>query len=528
MSDVPREEQLVLAVDLGTGGPKVGFVSLTGAVAWQDHVAVETQWLPDDGAVQDAEEWWTLVCDATRRGLASGAVPPDRIVAVSITGQWASTVPVDAHGRPVGDCVMWMDKRGGRHVGPIIGGRVAGYAPKNVVTWLRRTGAAPSPQGGDPIGHMLFLERDCPEIAKEAVWYLEPVDYLSMRFTGVAAASPASMTGSWLTDNRKLDQLGYDAKLLKLSCVNPAKLPRLHATGSVIGPVLDDVAAELGLPKGVRVVTATPDLHSATYGAGAVLDFEPNMAISTTSWITAPVPFKKTDAIHGIASIPGAPPGSYLIVDNQDAAGRCYQWIRDVLADGEHRPDYDALTAAAASSAPGSGKLVFTPWLNGERSPIDDRRARGGFHNLSLATTRADMVRAVLEGVAYNSRWLLGYVEKFAKRRLDDIRLIGGGATSDLWCQILADVMDRSIERVEEPLHAGIRGAAIYAGVALDQVQTTEVRGLVKVDRTFTPDPVNRAIYDQLYEELPKLYKAQKAMFTRLNRRPRQPRHAPA
>ncbi len=122
------------------------------------------------------------------------------------------------------------------------------------------------------------------------------------------------------------------------------------------------------------------------------------------------------------------------------------------------------LTALAAGAGPAAATCIFTPWLNGERSPIDDRNARGGFHNLSLATTRADLVRAVLEGVGYNSRWLHGYVEKFAKRRLDPIRLIGGGAPSDLWCQIHADVMDRTIERVDEPLHAGIRGAALFAG----------------------------------------------------------------
>jgi xylulokinase len=140
---------------------------------------------------------------------------------------------------------------------------------------------------------------------------------------------------------------------------------------------------------------------------------------------------------------------------------------------------------------------------------------------VSLATTRPELVRAVLEGVAYNSRWLLGYVEKFAKRRLDDIRIIGGGATSDLWCQTLADVMDRRIERVEEPLHAGIRGAALFAGVSLGAVDASEVRDLVRVDATFTPDPANRELYDRLFDEVPKLYKAQKAMFSRLNRRPR-------
>ena len=113
----------------------------------------------------------------------------------------------------------------------------------------------------------------------------------------------------------------------------------------------------------------------------------------------------------------------------------------------------------------GSGDVVFTPWLAGERSPVDDRKARGGFHNLSLATTRAHLVRAVLEGVAYNSRWLHEAVERFVRRRLDPVRVIGGGATSDLWCQIHADVMGRTMERVAEPLRANLRGAAMFAGL---------------------------------------------------------------
>ena len=520
MSAHGRDEQFVLAVDLGTGGPKVGLVSLTGTVAWQDHVTVETRWLPHDGAVQDAERWWQIICDATRRALGSGTVPAKQLVAAAITGQWASTVPVDDKGRPVGDCVMWMDKRGAPYIRPIIGGRVAGYAPKNALTWIRRTGAAPSPGGGDPVSHMLLIERDYPDVARAARWYLEPVDYLSMRLTGVAAASHASMTAAWLTDNRALDRMTYDEELVSLTGLDAAKLPPLRPTGSVIGTVLDDVAVDLGLPLGVEVVTGTPDLHSATCGAGAVLEYETHMAISTTSWISAPVPFKRTDIAHSIASIPGVLPGHYLIVNNHDTSGRCLEWLRDnVLADDGDALDYPVLTALAAGSAPGSGDVIFTPWLNGERSPIDDRRARGGFHNLSLASTRADMVRAVLEGVAFNNRWLHTYVEKFAKRRLEPIRLIGGGAASDLWCQIHADVMDRTIERVREPLHAGIRGAAIFAGLTLGAVRPEEVRGLVSVDATFTPDSSNRDAYDRLYAEFPKLYKAQKGMFARLNRR---------
>ena len=516
--------RFALAVDLGTGGPKVGIVSLAGEIAWSDHVPVTTHLSPDGGATQDAEDWWTKILATARRGLSSGAVAPEQVVAVSCTGQWASTVPVDEIGRPVGDCVMWMDTRGGPHTRRAVGGPVSGYSPLALWRWVRRTGGAPSTSGADPIGHMLHLEHDEPGVAKAARWYLEPVDYLALRFTGRAAASHASMTAAWLTDNRHTDRLAYDLTLVRAAGVPLDKLPPLVATGSVVGGLLPAVAAELGLSPSVQVVTGTPDLHSAAAGSGALGNYECHLVISTTSWISCPVPMKKTDAVRQIASVPGVAPGGYLVADNHETGGLCLQWLRDNVvapADGLAEvpvPGFDAMTTLAESVPAGSGDVLFTPWLAGERSPVDDRNARGGFHNLSLHTTRAHLVRAVLEGVAYNSRWLHEAVERFVRRRLDPIRVIGGGAVSDLWCQIHADVMGRTVERVTGPLHANLRGAAILAGLALDAFAPGEVGRLVPVDNRFEPRPREQAVYERLYAEFPRLYRSQKPMFARLNR----------
>jgi xylulokinase len=526
-SGPPRDERFVLAIDLGTGGPKVGLVSVEGGMAWQDHIPVKTRWLNGGGAVQDAAEWWQIIIDAGRRATSNGAVRPEQVVAVSVTGQWASTVPVDARGIPVSDCVMWMDTRGGPHVRRAVGGPAAGYSPVAAATWLRRSGVPPSTAGDDTLGHMLHLDRDQPEVARRARWYLEPVDYLTMRFTGVATASPASMTAAWLTDTRRPDIRSYDEVLVSRSGVDPAKLPPLYPTGSLVGQVQPSVARELGLPSSAQVVTGIPDLHSAAVGAGAVVDYEPNLAISTTSWISCPVEHKKTDLIHQLATVPGVTPDRYLLVNNQDTAGRCFEWLKgNVVAPGDslgpagELVDYRALVELARSAPPGSGNVIFTPWLTGERTPVADRHARGGFHNLSLGTSRAHLVRAVMEGVAYNSRWLLDAAERFTRRRLEPIRLIGGGAQADLWGQIMADVLNRRIERVTEPLHANLRGAAIFAGMALGEIDKSEVRSLVAVDRVFRPTSANREVYDRLFAEFPKLYKAQKGMFARLNRSP--------
>ncbi len=505
--------RLALTVDLGSGALKVGVVSLAGEVVAVDQRPLETVRLPGGGAIQDAGTWWDLVRALSRSVLDQ--VDTNQVVAVSCTGQWASTIPVDEAGDPVGPCLMWLDTRGAEHTRRAIGGPLMGYSPSALITWPRRTAGIPSPFGGDPVSHLLHLERDEPRIAAAARWYLEPVDYLSMRFTGRAAATLASMSAAWLTDNRRLDHLQYDSELLRRAGLSPAKLPPLVATGSLIGPLTPAVAGELGLREDVQVVTGTPDLHSAAIGAGTAEEGQAHITISTTSWISLPVARKKTDAIHSIATVPGLDASSYLVANNHEAAGLCLRWLRDALP-GENT--FDELTAQAATAPPGSGGTIFTPWIAGERSPVDDRHARGGWHNLSVQTSGPDLIRAVLEGVAYNARWLNEAVEGFAKRRLDPLRMFGGGALSDLWCQIHADVLDRTIERVADPMHANLRGAALFAGLALGDVRREGIRALVPVERTFTPNARDRAVYGRLYAEFPKLYKAQRRMFARLNK----------
>ncbi len=519
-----RDVSHVLAIDLGTGGPKVGLVSLSGSIDWSEHTRVETRHLPGGGAVQDADQWWELIAAATKRALASGLVEPSKIAAISCTGQWASTVPVGEDGRPVGECVLWMDTRGGRHSRRAVGGPISGYAPLALWRWVRRTGGAPSVWGADPIGHVLYIEKDEPELASRTRYYMEPVDYLSMRFTGIAAATHASMTAAWLTDNRRQDRLEYDPVLVRAAGIPAEKLPPLVPTGTIIGDVKPEVAHELGLPPGVQVVSGTTDLHSAAVGSGSVLDFQTHLVISTTSWISCPVPMKKTDAIRQVASVPGLSPGRYLVADNHETGGLCLEWLRDNVVNARDglsevaSPSLDDMTSLAASVPAGSGGVIFTPWLAGERSPVDDRNARGGFYNLSLQSDRAHLIRAVLEGVAYNNRWLYEAVEHFVRRRLEPARLIGGGAISDLWCQIHADVLGRRLERVAEPLHANLRGAGLWASLALGYVEFEQLAKLVPVDAVFEPDPDTGRCYERLYAEFPKLYKSLKPMFARLNR----------
>ena len=161
----------------------------------------------------------------------------------------------------------------------------------------------------------------------------------------------------------------------------------------------------------------------------------------------------------------------------------------------------------AGQAPPGSGGVIFTPWLNGERTPVEDRFIRGGFHNLSLSASREDLVRAVFEGVALNTRWLLQAVERFTRRRLEPIRIIGGGARSDVWCQIFADVLDRTIDQVSDPVNAGTRGAGLLAAVGLGELTFDQVPDRVPVAASYRPDPAAAELYDDLFREFTGLYR---------------------
>jgi xylulokinase len=220
-----------------------------------------------------------------------------------------------------------------------------------------------------------------------------------------------------------------------------------------------------------------------------------------------------------MTSLPSARPDRYLLVNEQECAGACVAWAEEHLglAAGAAGPHLE-LDRLAGSAPPGAGGVVFTPWLNGERSPVDDRNLRSSFFHQSLRTTRAHVARAVLEGVAFNSRWLLRYVERFLGGPVAGLNLVGGGARSTLWCQIHADVLGRTVRQVEEPLFAAVRGAGLIGAVALGLLTFDEVPACVPVAATFEPDRGRLRLYDGLFEAFLRLYRATRRIHPRLDR----------
>lgn len=510
----------VLAIDLGTSGPKVALVSNHGNVSAKASASVDLILLDGGGAEQDPRAWWSAITAAVRETVA--AAPTTKVTAVSVTTQWSGTVAVDAEGFAIGNAIIWMDSRGARYLEDLKApGRIKiqGFDPRRARRWVSSTGGAPSGAGKDPIAHILFLRNERAEVYNAAATFLEPKDYINLRLTGRSVASYDSIALHWLTDNRDPHAVDYDEVLLGYADLERAQFPDLCPATEVIGGLIPSAAEEFGLPVGTPVIAGTPDVHSAGIGAGTVHDYAAHLYIGTSSWLSCHVPYKKTDLLHSIASLPAAVPGRWLVANEQETAGKAIDWLASIL-DPERDIDalmYEELNSVAASVAPGSGGVVFTPWLYGERTPVEDANLRAGFFNQSLDTGRPEMIRSVFEGVAYNTRWLLETVERFTKRRLNPIAMVGGGAESSLWAQIHADVLNRTIIRREDPIWVNVRGAGMLAHAALGHVEWGEIDAMIPTATTHVPNPTNSAVYDGLYDTFRRIHKANRGIYRRIN-----------
>jgi xylulokinase len=516
----------ILAIDMGTGTAKAALVSRRGRIAAAAMREIEMLHLPGGGAEQDPEQWWRAVVEAAREALERSGLAPASVVAVRCATQWAVTVPVDAAGRALANAISWMDTRGGPYVRELAGGplRLAGYSVAKLPRWLRLTGGAPVLSGIDGIGHLLYFKNERPEVYGAAAAFLEPMDYLTLRLCGRPAASAATIYPYWLTDNRDPRRVRYDARLLRRAGIDRDKLPQLVPVDAVLGTLVPAACEELGLEPRTRVLSGLPDSLAATIGAGIVAQGQGYISIGTSSWLSCLVPGKKTDLLHMIGTSPAALPGCHQVVAEQGAAGRCLEFVaRNVLygpdPDGPAPPPdlYEVLDRQAAGVPPGSDGLIFTPWLNGVNAPHEDPFTRSAFFNQSLATTRAHYVRATMEGVAYNLRWLKGAVERFAGRRFERLNLIGGAALSATWCQVLADVLGCEVGQVANPRYANAVGVALAGFVALGELDPGEIPAAVELTGTYEPDAAARRVHDGQYKHFLRLYRANRRLYRRLN-----------
>ncbi|HVM55334.1 MAG TPA: FGGY family carbohydrate kinase [Acidimicrobiales bacterium] len=490
----------VLAIDLGTSGLKVAVVDEAGRVLGSASAPLTTTFLPGGGAEQDAEGWWQAIGECSRRAVASAGAD---VAAVAVTSQYMSIVAIDGAGRPLAPAVMWMDSRGAPH---------HRIDPALALTFLERHGLAPL-GFGDPM-HIAFLREERPAVYAAAAAFVEPVDHLNARLTGRICATQTTAMPLMTVDNRTHGVTDHDPDLVAAAGLDPAKLPPLVPFDEVVGPLTAEAAAHLGLGTDTVVVTGTLDSITSGLGCGVIDSSTAGVIVGTTSVLVTNLDRKDADYDHDLVSVPSPLPGRWFVMAENGVGGRALEVWLGVAGDTHAGAEQLASTVPA-----GANGVLFLPWLAGSIAPSADSRVRGGFLNMGLATTRADMTRAVYEGVALNAAWLLPHVAALAGASWPSVRLGGGGATSPLWAQVFADALGVRVDRLAHPGTTNARGAALLAHAQLGHISLDDIPGLVEVAGVHEPDESAHATYQGLLAHFIEFHQLVKPLYGALNLR---------
>ena len=509
----------ILTIDLGTSGPKVALVSEDCDLVTSATRSVQTHLLPSDGAEQDPNQIWAAVLSAAKQVLHEAGKRRSAVAGIACASQYFSIVPVDRQVHPVMNLILWMDKRGAAQ-----SQKLYERHPETFEAWLDIHGMIPLPTGNDSLSHMLYVQEECPEVHARTYKYLEPMDFIIAKLTGECTANVCTAFPLLLTDNRDLSLCTYDSRLIDLSGIDATKLPPLRPLNSRTGTLRAEVAAELGLPPTTPVFSGMNDTQAAAIGTATFQGTHGAINIGTTSQVLAHVGSKKTDLAHAILSMPSPIAGRYMVMAENGLGGkpldhflRNIAFATDALADHAGAELFANVDQASQTVPPGSDGLLFLPWLTGTQAPESHAPSRGGFLNLSLLTTRAHMVRAILEGVAFNMRWVLPAVEEFVEQRFDELLFSGGGAMSDMWSQIMADVIDRPVAQLADSRYVNNRGTAFVALVELGALRLTDIDKLCRIKRRYAPRREHRELYDKLFTQFVAAFEQNRPIFEALN-----------
>ena len=526
----------VLAYDIGTTGVKTCLFEIGSSITLLagDSEGYGLYILEGGGAEQDADEWWTAMRHTTGRLLEKTGIAPEQIAGISFCSQMQGLILTDKDGVPVRRPMSYMDQRAVEEIrkGIAYGIQIAGANVFKLLKSLRITGAV-STSVKDPMWKYKWIEAHEPENFARAYKWLDVKEYLIHRCTGRFVMTEDSAFATLLYDTRKHC---WSEPLCRTFGIHPDHLPEIIASSDQAGVLTEQAAADLGLAAGIPVFGGGGDASLIGVGAGSTAVGDTHIYCGTSGWVTTVTDRQLVDASAMIAAIVGAQSGRYNYFAEMETAGKCLEWVRDHLAldeigiylekkDISEGPEaiarslYDYMTETVKNAPAGSGGVIFTPWLHGNRCPFEDPSAAGMFFGIRLETGKTELIRAVLEGICYHLRWMLECQKKKLKVS-DTIRFVGGGALSPVTSQILADITGHKIEVVKSPQNVGAVGAAAVAAVGLGLIPDLDkVRDFIPVQSSYTPDPSQHAIYNHYYEIFKKLYAANKKNFQILSDR---------
>jgi xylulokinase len=496
----------LLGIDLGTSSVKVLLATATGQIVGQGSAEYAIRRPQPDQAEQNPEDWWQATLAAVRQALVDR--PDQPIAAIGLSGQMHGTVLLDKSGQVLAPAIIWPDQRSRQQVREIT----------SLIGLERLIELTGSPVAtGFQAATLRWLQQHRPELWSRVQTVLLPKDYLRWRLTGTFQTDPSDGSGTLLLD---VNQRDWSPEILAALQIESSILPPVQPSTTISTELSQTAAAALGLPAGIPVVTGAADTACAALGAGIVDGRTLLLTISTGGQLILPASTVQVDRagrIHTFcgALSPGPEQAGWYQMAAILSAGQALRWLRDQILGLSGPAAYRQMTAWAEAVPPGAKGLLFVPYLSGERSPHMDPQARGLFLGLTAAHGRPELVRAVLEGVAlacYDAFQILAELGA----EPECVIMAGGGARSQLWQQIVADIFALPVRRLAVGEQSAL-GALLLAGGGVGLFDPgAAARAWAGYERPIEPNRPHHALYQRLLTIYREAYQKHREDFRQL------------
>lgn len=494
----------ILAFDVGTSGVK-GVV--TDSQGYLLDSAFHSYGLRPKGnswVDQDLDDITAATLDVGRTLVARTSGGPSTIAGVSVTAQMFNLVAVDGTGRPLLPMLSWLDQRSEADATAF----AERMPPAEQFETLGSTVSAK-----DILPKILWLRDHRPEVFGRTAKLLDCKEAVVMWLTGRAVTDHAGASAYRLYDGAKRT---WSRSTCRQAGVPVQMLPDVMAATNVAGPIRDSVAHDLGLAPGTPVVVGAGDVPASQAGSGAIRPGDVHVSLGTAIYFGVTMDQPGRDPAGRLGAICHVDPDQWILWLEIATGGAALAWLgRNLGLGATGAIDYAQVDRLVAGCADEMDDLMFAPWLSGERIPVFDDRARAAFVGMGLNHGPAHLLRAVMEGVAFQMRWALEYGQDFGQQ-VGSIRAVGGGTIGTEWIQIIADVLGRPLHAVKDPQDAGAVGAAACALVGLGlQPDFGFLLDRAAVERTYVPDPDRAAAYADRFLRYLHLYDALYSVYHR-------------
>ncbi|MCL2117897.1 MAG: xylulokinase [Planctomycetaceae bacterium] len=498
----------ILAHDLGTSGNKATLFSEEGQLVASETISYPTNYFNRTWAEQNPSDWWKAICQSSQNLLARAKVDSANIAVVTLSGQMMGCTCVDRLGNPLRPSILYCDQRSEKEAADIlskisledaykiVGHRVAAVYALEKLMWVRNNE---------------------PDIYRQTAMTLCAKDYINFRLTGQFATDFSDASGTNAFD---INTMQWSDTMIEAAEVERSMFPNAFDSTKVLGGITGEAAVATGLKRGTPVCIGGGDGSCAGVGVGCI---KPGMAynyLGSSSWVALTVKEPIVDPLMRTMNWAHVVPGYLHPSGSVQTAGAAYQWLKEKICTEEmiraeqlgHNV-YEIMNTLLMESPPGANGVIFLPYLLGERSPRWNPDARGALIGLTLASTRADIVRSVMEGITYN----LGLIVDIFRNHvlMETMTIIGGGAKSTIWLQMMADIYNVRVQRPNFLEEATSMGAAVVGGVGVGLFPGFEtIDRFIRIEKTIEPNEENQACYAKMKPFFDKAYFALFDLFT--------------